>query len=302
MRLVFYSLANALNSRLEEQWTQSIRSLRLYNRDIPVWLFLYDDANAELLREAERQNVQVHNLGSYPEFLRGMHARGSVLALYPTFHKFLQLGHAPLDNVEQVLYIDCDTFFFDNVDRLFDRYSAHHWYAREEPTSRRSHFDYDPSHVDEDLLNQVAHSEGLRQVLPFNSGICLLNHRVWRQWERLRVPYLELAWRLLCGRELQGRDGLLEHDREVREAVLAILTDPDRAHALPYPSQNTWIIEQISLWLALGHLQDFSLGTFARSDVVQGGEFYGVLESGERCVLAHYYSAKEDFFEVVPRI
>jgi len=302
VRLVYYSLANALNSRLEEQWTQSIRSLRLYNRDISVWLFLYDDANAELLREAERQDVQVHRLGSYPEFLRRLHARGSVLALYPTFHKFLQLSHAPLGNAEQALYLDCDTFFFDNVDRLFDRYSAHHWYAREEPTSRRSHFDYDPSHVDEDLLEQIARSEKLRQVLPFNSGVCLLNQHIWREWGRLRVPYLDLAWRLLCGRELNGHHASLEHDREVRDAVLAIASDTDRAHALPYPSQNTWIIEQISLWLALGHLQDFSLGTFARSDVVQGGEFYGVLESGERCVLAHYYSAKEDFFEVVPRI
>jgi hypothetical protein len=185
---------------------------------------------------------------------------------------------------------------------LFERYSAHRWYAREEPTSRRSHFEYDPSHVDEDLLELIARSEKLRPVFPFNSGVCLLNRHIWREWERLRVPYLDLAWRLLCGRELAEHDAPLEHDREVRQAVLASITDFDRACALPYPSQNTWIIEQISLWLALGCLQDFSLDTFARSDVAQGGEFYDMLGSSQRCVLAHYYSAKEDFFEVVPRI
>jgi hypothetical protein len=301
--LVYYSLANVLNPRLEEQWTQSIRSLRLYNRIIPVWLFLFNGANTSLLREAECQNVLVHDLGSYPELLRGMHARGSVLALYPTFHKFVQLEHVPLDGVGQVLYLDCDTFFFDDVDQLFERYSAHHWYAREEPSSRRSHFGYDPSHIDEDLLKHIAQSEGLRQVLPFNSGACLMNHRIWREWERLRAPYLDLAWRLLCGRELNGHSVSLQHDREVQEAVLASVTDADRERALPYPSQNTWIIEQISLWLALGHLQNFSLGTLARSDVPQGSEFYDALDAGQRCILAHYYSKTEkDFFAAIPRI
>jgi hypothetical protein len=300
--LVYYSLANVPDSRLTEQWVQSIRSLRLYNRTIPVWLFLYNGAHSALLREADRQNVLVHDLGSYPEFLRGMHAPSSVLALYPTFHKFLQLGRVP-DDVEQVLYLDCDTFFFDDVNRLFQRYSAHDWYAREEPSSRRSHLEYDPSHVDEDLLEHIARSESLRRVLPFNSGVCLLNHRIWREWERLRVPYLDLGWRLLCGRELKEHDAPLEHDQEARQAVLASITDSDRARALPYPSQNTWIIEQISLWLALGHLQDFSLGAFTRSDVPQGPEFCEMPGLSQRCVLAHYYSNGEEyFFEAVPRI
>jgi len=302
MRLVYYSLANVPDSRLAEQWTQSVRSLRLYNRTIPVWLFLFNGANPALLREAERQNVLVHDFGSYPEFLRGLHARSSVLALYPTFHKFLQLGHVP-DDVEQVLYLDCDTFFFDDVDRLFERYSAHHWYAREEPSSRRSHLDYDPSHVNEDQLQQIARSERLRQLPPFNSGVCLLNHHIWRQWERLRVPYLDLAWRLLCGRELKEHNAPLEHDRDIQQAVLASVTDCDRENALPYPSRNTWIVEQISLWLALGHLQDFSLGAFMRSDVPQGPEFCELPGSSQGCILSHYYSNGEEyFFEAVRRI
>jgi hypothetical protein len=55
--------------------------------------------------------------------------------------------------------------------------------------------------------------------------------------------------------------------------------------------------------LALGHLPDFSLGTFARSDVPQGGEFHDALRSLERAILAHYYSATEsDFFDAVARM
>ena len=222
---------------------QSIRSLRLYNPSTTVWLFLFNGATAELRREAERQNVQVHDLGDYGEFFRQMHACGAVLAFYPTFHKFLVLGQVPLGDVACVLYLDCDTFFFDNVDRLFDRYSAGHWYAREEPSSRRSQLAYDPGHVDEDLLQDIARGEGLRPIPPFNSGACLLNRGIWREMERLRIPYLDLAWRLLCGRELNRYNGTLPYDRELHQAVLAAITDADRAHALPYPSANTWIIE-----------------------------------------------------------
>jgi hypothetical protein len=303
MRLVYYSLANAPHAGREKQWTQSIRSLRRYNTAVPVRLFLFNGATAELLREAERQHVDVHYLGEYGEFFRKTHGRGSVLALYPTFHKFLVLAHAPVGDVAQVLYLDCDTFFFDNVDRLFDQYSAHPWYAREEPSSRRSYFAYDPNHIDEDLLEHIARSEGVRSVSPFNSGVCLLNHGIWHDLERLRIPYLDLAWRLLCGRELNGRNSALVHDPEIQQAVLATIADVDRMYALPYPSLNTWIIEQIALWLALGHLPDFSLGTFARSDVPQGGEFHDALRSRRRCVLAHYYSGTEsEFFDAVARL
>lgn len=303
MRLVYYSLANAPDAGRETQWMQSIRSLRRYNRSIPVWLFLFNGATAELLREAERRDVHVHYLGDYSEFFRETHGRGSVLALYPTFHKFLVLAHAPLADVAQMLYIDCDTFFFDNVDRLFDRYSAHTWYAREEPSSRRSYFAYDPSHIDEDLLDHIARSEGLRPVPPFNSGVCLLNHAIWQQLRRLPIPYLDLAWRLLCGRELGGHNSALVHDPEIQQAVLTQITDVDRMYALPYPSLNTWIIEQIALWLTLGHLEDFSIGMFARSDVPQGGEFHDALRSRRRCILAHYFSGTEnEFFDAVQRI
>jgi hypothetical protein len=303
VRLVYYSLANSPDGVREKQWTQSIRSFRRHNRAIPVWLFLFNGATAELLREAERQDVHVRYLGDYGEFFRQTHGRGSVLALYPTFHKFLVLSHAQLNDVTQVLYLDCDTFFFDDVNRLFDQYSANHWYAREEPSSRRSHFRYDPNHIDEDLLVHITRCEGLRHVHPFNSGVCLLNHGIWHDLEHLRIPYLDIAWRLLCGRELNGHNGALVHDPEIQQAVMNMITDFDRAHALPYPSLNTWIIEQIALWLALGHLPDFSVGTLSRSDVPQGGEFHDVLRSRQRCILAHYFSCTaSEFFEAVQRI
>lgn len=302
MRLVYYSLATFPHDSREQQWMQSIRSLRIYNRSIPVWLLLFNGGSRELLREAKRQDVHVQSLGDYAEFLQRTHARGSVLALYPTFHKFLALSILPLRDLTQLLYLDCDTFFFDNVDLLFDRYATCDWYAREEPGTQRSRYGCDPNHVDERLLKQIAHRENLRYIRPFNSGVCLLNCVTCRRVNALREEYLNLAWRLLCGRELSGRDDGLT-DPQIRKGVMDAITDSDRAQALPYPSANYWIIEQVALWLTLGRLPRFSLGTLSPARVPQGGEFEDMLKSRERCVLAHYFSvAEREFFSSVPAI
>jgi hypothetical protein len=118
----------------------------------------------------------------------------------------------------------------------------------------------------------------------------------------LRETYLDFAWRLLCGRVLSGKDYGV-HDSQVRLLVTDAVTDEDRSAALPYPSANDWIIEQIALWLALGRLPHFSLGTFSSEHVSQGEEFETMLSSRQRCVLAHYYTGMEkQFFSRVPPI
>lgn len=302
MKLVYYSLASIPGQNREGQWIQSVRSLRTYNRSIPVWLLLLNGASDELFREAERQNVHVHSLGDYAEFLQRAHPRGSILSLYPTFHKFLALEALPLESLTQLLYLDCDTFIFDDVDLLFEQHTTDDWYAREEPGSRRSHFAYDPRHVDETLLKYIARSEGLHYVPPFNSGVCLMNRGIWHKLSELRQEYLGIVWRLLCGRELSGHEFNL-HDPQIHPAVLDAMTDPDRSNTLPYPSANEWIIEQIALWLTLGRLPHFSLGTFSPAEVPQGGEYENIRTSGARCVLSHYFSGGEEwFFSCVPRI
>lgn len=299
MRVVYYSLADVPGDNRERQWFQSIRSLRRYNRSVPVWLFLFNAASDELLREAELHGVQVQFLGDYEEFLRRAHPRGSILALYPTFHKFLVLPHLPLEGMTQLLYLDCDTFFFDDVRLLFESSMKHDLYAREEPRSLRSPHRHNPKHIDELLLKYIAEKEGVRYVLPFNSGVCVLNHGIWDSLIGLRDTYLTLAWRLLCGRELSGHDFEFA-DPRIRPAVIDVLTDEDRSKALPYPSANDWIIEQIAVWLTLGNLPHFSLGTLSSTQVAQGGEFETMLASNRRCVLAHYFSGgEEDFFASV---
>ena len=302
MRLAYYSLANLPYDSREPQWIQSIRSMRRHNRSIPVWLVLFNGASNELLAEAERWDVHVCFLGDYGEFLEKAHCRGSVLALYPTFHKFLVLTRLPLQTATQILYLDCDTFFFDDVDLLFGLHGVQDWYAREEFMSLRSPLGYDPNHVDEQSLESIARGEGLHYIPPFNSGVCLLNHGIWNNLDGLRDVYLGLAWRLLCGRQM-SKPGDKVRDPLLWQAALDAITDWDRAHALPYPSDNDWIIEQVALWLALGRLPQFSLGTLSSTHVLQGDEFETMLTAHRPCVLVHYFTGMErEFFASVPPI
>ena len=300
--MVYYSLAYSGGSVCEQQWIQSIRSLRRYNSGIPVFLFLYGSASAALLHEAHRSRVNVEYLGDYREYLQRMHPRGSILALYPTFHKFLPLGDGPLDAASQLLYLDCDTFFFNDVEALFHGYAERDWYAREEPLSRRSHCGYKPSHIDESTLESIARQERLRPIRPFNSGVCLLNDPTGSGFDRIRVRFLDLAWRLLVGRELCSRAASGDN-AQIHAAVMAAIDAVDRQRALPYPSRNCWILEQIALWLALGHLPQISYGLMSCEHVLQGGEFQDALACGRRCVVAHYYShLTAQFFSAVPPI
>src|SRR5579862_4472041 len=156
VRLVYYSLSNSAGDSRERQLIRSIRSLRRHNPAIPVWLFLFNGATAELMEETRLCGVEVRYLGNYREYIQRAHARGPVLALYPTFHKFLSLTHGPIEGATQILYLDCDTFFLGDVERLFNQYPAHEWYAREEPMSLRSHHGYSPEHVDEPLLEHMS--------------------------------------------------------------------------------------------------------------------------------------------------
>src|SRR5215475_10895133 len=154
-RVVYYSIANSPQAACERQCVESFRSLRRHNRDIRVHLFLFNGATSAFLDAAASHHVSVQYLGDYRKFLHQLHVRGEQLALCPAFHKFLTLERASFGGA-RMLYVDCDTYFFEDVAKLFDTYVQADWYAREEPNSRRSQTGYDPSHIDEDELSNLA--------------------------------------------------------------------------------------------------------------------------------------------------
>lgn len=293
MNLVYYSLSRSGNGKYDRQWIESVQSLRRHNRELPVCLLVYDEISDDIVQEAVRSDVMVAFLGDYRDCLCRTSIHGSALSLYPTLHKFISLRELDTSDCSQILYVDCDTFFFDDPGILFALYNECDWYAREAPTSRRCPHGYDPRNIDEAVLDSIVWHEGLLPISPFNAGVCLLNHGVWRRFDEVTARYLDNVWRLLVGRHQCSPDG---SDGHIRSAVLAFATDFDRRRALPYPSGNFWIADEIALWLTLGGMDDISQGFLSWDYVVQGEEFDDASPAGSRRVLAHYFSAFQDRF------
>ena len=302
-RLVYYSLAAVGSVACERQWVQSIRSLRRFNGDVPVFLFVYGSLAAETLAEASRHGVHVVHGGEYAGcFARLPWAAAQALVRNPTLHKVPSLRLCPTEAVGQVLFLDCDTFFFDDVDRLFDRYQGHHFYAREEPGSSRSHHGYDRAYLDEAVLHQMARGEGLRPIPPYNSGVFMLNGGAWDHLRALADDFLAYAWRLLVGQEFASPLGAAPEE-PVSTLIRRHADEKDRRSRLTYPSSNAWILDEVALWLTLGRIPGLTHGVLDRADVVQNGEAVEMSRGGPgRPIVAHYYSGWEErfFSQVAP--
>jgi hypothetical protein len=293
MIAVYYSLATDPSGTRERQWARSVASLRRYNQDVSVVLCLYGGARAEVIETAARADVEIIPMGEFADALGDIppHWRAA-LATFPTLHKLLSLrGLLPAEALTRLIYLDCDTYFFGDVAALAARYSSRDWYAREEPGSSRSHHGYDPGYLNEQALAGVAHSMGLVQVPPYNTGVVVLDAALARTLVTLLDDFIWYAWRLLVGMCL-WHPGLMAGD-----AVARLVRDTsgpgDRRLALPYPSSNPWIIEEIATWLTLGRVPGMSHGLLRRDDVAQSNEY---ATGPDGLIVAHYYTSAQDQF------
>ena len=294
MRAVYYSLVLTNESEVyENQWIRSIRSLRKFNSTIPVHLFLFNNPAQTFLQKAEQYGVIVHSLGSYREHLRELAGNaGEVLSCVPTLNKLLPLGYFSSD-VPRLLFLDCDTFFFGDVDSLFERYQKCHWYAREEAHSKKNVLlGYRPTDTDEDVLHRIAAQTGAAPIPPYNSGVVLLNHGIAAELFDLRREFVRYAWRLSLG---ACNSEALDLPEDLRNA-LASVNSGGFGGALEYPSGSFWILEQVALWLTLGRIPGLTHEPFSMSDVIQNGEFMLFRSYRTKCTVVHYFGGNEALF------
>jgi hypothetical protein len=64
----------------------------------------------------------------------------------------------------------------------------------------------------------------------------------------------------------------------------------DRQRALPFPSNNGWIVDEVAWWLALGSIPGLTRADFDARDVAQNGEVLGTPRELATWALCHYYS------------
>jgi hypothetical protein len=274
----------------------SVQTLREYNRSVAVTVFVHGEVPPELPSALAPFGVTVHPQGSYEARLASYCPHGwPLLAHYPVLHKLLNFTEIAALGPKQVLSLDCDTLFFGDVQLLFDRYATAHCYAREEPTCRRSHYGYDRSYVNEEALATLARMLGLRAQLPFNVGVVLFNHGICSKLASLQRSFVAYAWRLLLWLAANPSVARIDYGegdavRSLRRALALESRPSDKREMLPYPSVNEWILDEVALWLTLGHLHELTYDDFSPQHVLQNGELLEHSAAQPDWILGHYYT------------
>lgn len=303
-RLIYYTYSAPPGGMLAvDEWRllNSITSLRAHNRALPVRLFVFGQLPDRLAAQLAAQDVRIEPVGDYARHLRDFCSPivSDVLSRFPLLHKWTCLAYLAAEDVDQILYVDADTHFFRDVTACFERYRECALYAREEPFSRRSPLGPRPAHLDEEALDALIRDLGLAPIAPFNTGIILYNQGAWRAVaERLR-EFVDYVWRFTLWMvdrpepddtaDLVYLRGLHLGERRPR-----LVPPEEAARALPYPSRNRWLREEVAIWLALGHVPRLRSGELEQADVWQGSEF-AAGAVGHR-VAAHYFSANTEAF------
>jgi hypothetical protein len=69
----------------------------------------------------------------------------------------------------------------------------------------------------------------------------------------------------------------------------ALLLPDEHFMRLEYPSANRWILDEVTLWMTLGHLANVKYEDFPREIVLQNGEFND--QANQKAWIAcHYFS------------
>ncbi len=188
-------------------------------------------------------------------------------ANHPTLHKWFSLASIGTDFRGDVLYLDCDTVLFGDVAELFEQYPEHDWYAREEAWG-----------VDEVAWEQASQTHTGRFVPPFNTGVCLIRRALRHAMSRRLPELLDFHARLEAARP----------------------DSPANATTLPpikSPTTNTWIHEEVALWLALGRCRGMTMGYFRPEHVIHSMEFVDVDPAMHVPIVCHHFNNHREAFD-----
>ena len=232
--IVFYSYKMSkydhINDHELKRFDHSISSLREFNNEIPVYLFC---DNPAFIPPYFRLNYNVNVLPFVDGFDHNMLSAWSI-------HRWYNLKYFE-DHSYNILYLDSDTLFYDDVQYIFDTYSRYDVYGREE-----FGFRHDPNtgggKCIREALSKVDKAiyalGGKEEVYKYCCGVILLNNNIHTK---------------------------IIHKLDELTELMNIFKNG--AQLMPIP--NSRIVDQYAIWILLSRLSSTG-GIFGIQDVTMG--------------------------------
>lgn len=298
--LVVYSLStgstadgNRVRPDLVHQLHLSLASLRAQDPHQPVVLFVHGPVPRDVEAACRRHGAVVVEQAPYADRLRHACPQGwPALARYPVLHKCLNFSALAQLDLDQVLCLDLDTLVAQPPAMLFERYRGLATVvAREEVFSSRSPSGHDPTFVDEDMLAALGGALRVAPLPPFNLGTVLFDGRRLAELAAVEDLFVDLCWRFVSWMAMHPvAPGNPFAEFQGWHEAASTVGIVDALRALPFPSTNRWLLDEVALWLALAHVPQMTYADFSPADVALGTEFARASPGRSTWTLCHYFS------------
>jgi len=265
MNIVFYSYKKSIHAHINDhelkRLDHSIHSLRDFNNEIPVYLFCDDPA---FIPPYFRLNYNVNVLPFVDGFDHNMLSAWSI-------HRWYNLKYFEGES-SNILYLDSDTIFYDDVQYIFDTYSRYDVYGREE-----FGFRHDPN---------TGGGKGIREKLTrVDQAISALGGK-------------ESVYKYCCGVILLNNNIHTKIINKLDELTELMNIFKNGAQLMPIP--NSRIVDQYAVWIILSRLSSTG-GMFGIQDVTMGYVEEKHQEFFNPVILHYTTKGEQEFAESDPK-
>ena len=219
-----------INDHEVRRLEHSIRSIREFNNEIPVYLFC---DKPSFIPPYFRTHYNVNVLPFEDGFDHDMLNAWSI-------HRWYNLRYFDKELLN-ILYVDSDTIFYHDVEYLFDTYCTHEIYGREE-----FGFAYEPT---------IGGDKNIRKQLD-TVDACIYD-----------LGGITPVYKYCCGVMLLNNGSHIDIVNNLNE--LTELMSKFKTNEIFLPIPNRRIVDQYAIWVLLSKI-GLDCGLFAIQDVTQG--------------------------------
>ena len=281
-KAIFYTYSPPDHTQKEvwlyRQLKESFSSLREQNSQIEVCLISFDRKNLILDKICREFSVSLKEMGSVENFFPNSN-KFKIMNSYAYSHKWISLALSRKMNMDSILLVDADTWFFKDPDEIFEKYRED---ARGTPFLRTSALETRKTAI-RDMCRQCENVFDVSHVRAnlIRSSVFLMNQNILEEYCSHFNYFHDILWKLFFFMK-QYLDK--NHDISCEPYMDKI------AHI------GFYHLEELAAAVYLSHLK-IKMHYFDSFDVWQGSDFF-LYKSEDIPVMAHYTTRHtQNFFD-----